>query len=112
MATLSDCTKCQEREPAAIRSLMGCAYLPRGEHVAPWHPSGWPFDEDLTVCPGHTVMLPEVTEVSRARRHWEKGELRSFTRSAPCDELMIGIEILDSSAALLEAHRAEERKKP
>jgi hypothetical protein len=55
------------------------------------------------VCIGYLVRLPELHEVSRARMHWGKGELHSWTGAEhPSEHLLHGIEVLEVATSQVE----------
>lgn len=107
METLSDCNTCQRRLSDEARARIGCGHLPPRKDAAPWmHRSGKTSD----VCAGYLARLPEVVEIARARLHWTHGELRSFTRTAPTENLVDCIEVLDGESHDLEAYVMKERR--
>ena len=71
--------------PANLRGLGGIA-VPEGCTTTP------------TVCPGYTTRLPEVIEAARARLHWSKGSLDHFVRGYATEQLVIAIEIGESTS--------------
>jgi len=86
------------------RQQMGCGFEPpppdsMRPYVSTWNGGSLPNYKGPkpTVCPGYSTTLPEVIEIARARAHWDKGELRSFTEGAPSAGLLLGIEILDGA---------------
>jgi len=83
---------------------MGCGFEPsipesKRVHLSMWDGGSLPNYKGpkSTVCPGYTASLPEVVEACRARMHWEKGELASFTRGEPTEALTLCIEILENA---------------
>jgi hypothetical protein len=97
------------------RRLIGCGYLPPVADARPWMPAG--FDAGAqgelapTTCIGYTRQLPEVIEVGQARRHWDKGELRSFTGDVtPTTELVQCIALFDSAMGDVMAYNMARRK--
>lgn len=114
VAHLNDCKECMRTTPAEARRMMRCGYEdPPPPHLDAlaqgWtHPAieppkiadgeAWP-----PVCVGYATKMPEVLEVVRARRHWDKGELASFCGDdSPSDDFLAAIEILDGSVKELE----------
>lgn len=104
MSTLNDCDACMKSCPRHTRQLLGCGYETPVEGVIAWTGEGYDGPAPST-CIGYTRKLPEVIEVARARRHWDKGELRSFTEGEqPSRALVMAIEIMDSAANEVTAH--------
>ncbi len=100
------CVTCMESLSEEQRQLAGCGYAPQPPErlrvfVEPWAGLGYTGPKP-TVCPGYSTNLPEVIETARARLHWSKGELLSFTRGTPSEALTTGIEFLEHAAN--EAH--------
>ena len=99
------------------RQMLGCGYeAPLSPHrvrdLMPWdadgrEPANDETDDDGTlrtpVCIGYLLALPEVRETSRARLHWSKGQLATWTTSEPATEQLItAIEVLEVSTQALE----------
>ncbi len=105
MSLLSDCEKCMEARTKAERQDWGCGYEPAIETASAWdHPKRKKPEHEpvTTTCIGYTITLPEVIETARAHRHWKGGaglaSVTAFFGQRPSDELIAGIEILDSSS--------------
>jgi hypothetical protein len=108
----SKCETCMEKLSEDQRQLVGCGYLPpideaRQPFVMRRGPLG--YVDDVTVCPGYSVNLPEVAEISRARLHWSKGSLRTFCTVN--DALNEGIEILECAIGEVTDWRAQNPRK-
>lgn len=93
-----------QNNPPEIRQSMGCGFEPALGEYGGWEPPsgklGFRQNKKLvqlpTVCPGYSTNLPEVLEVVRAHRHWQKASLRDFCGGEPNEALLIGIEVLES----------------
>lgn len=81
-----NCKTCQEgdkktnmrAEPEHVRLLKGCGYLPPMENARPAFgiPIACDVDfDDIKVCPGYAIGLPEVAEVINYRPSYSKGYL-------------------------------------
>jgi hypothetical protein len=97
------------------RRRIGCGFLPPTDDAQPWLPAGFDVGDQgelaPTTCIGYTRQLPEVIEVGQARRHWDKGELRSFTGDVtPTAELVGCIGLFDSAMGEVMAHNTARRK--
>lgn len=81
-----DCKTCMRTSTELIRMSRGCGYLPPADgrvRLSVWQPPASNGEvgysgEELTTCPGYTTRLPEVTEVTIARVHWNKGNLAAL----------------------------------
>jgi hypothetical protein len=99
----------------ANRQRIGCGFMPAVKDAQPWLPAGFDVGDQgelaPTVCVGYTRQLPEVLEVGQARRHWDKGELLSFTGGAqPTPELVGCIALFDSAMGEVMAYNTARRK--
>ncbi len=102
MTFLSDCDACMNATNQTIRQAMGCGYEPVPPptlaintwcHQAVRRPD--PTKAYPIVCAGYTCKLPEVIEIARARKHWDKGQLETFCDGQPSELAVIAVEILD-----------------
>jgi hypothetical protein len=88
------------------RQQLGCGFEPLpGENMPkpiPWIGCGYDGARP-PVCSGYTTKMPEVIEAARAWRHWNKGELLSFTRTEPARPLTDSIEIFDNAVSECQA---------
>lgn len=113
MEQLTSCEKCMQSTTRQERQFMGCGYEPPNPDVAaqPWDHEGR-GGQPLTTCPGYTVKLPVVTEVSRLRLHWSKGALGSVLDDGErlTEHARDGIEILERSSNEVEAWRLKSLK--
>jgi hypothetical protein len=89
------------------RQRAGCGYLPPHPKAEPWQPVGGYGGPPAETCIGYTQKLPEVSEIGLARRHWDKGELRSYVAEQPTDVLMHGIAIFDGAIAEVVASQSK-----
>lgn len=106
-----------QANPALTRQAMACGYLPpvessRSLPVVPWSfPMIAKDAPKPTICVGYLQRLPELHEIARARLHWSKGSISAFTGNEPVsEELLIGIEVLDSSSRSVEDWRVTKKE--
>lgn len=91
------------------RQFLGCGFLPPIAPPfvpAPWdHPSRQVSEDELDehgilqtpTCIGYLRQMPEVREVTHARLHWEKGDLRIWTDTQPHEHLLHAITVLEGA---------------
>jgi hypothetical protein len=91
--------------PKQMRQQMACGYevaAPPGIEAQAWSGLGYKGPAPAT-CPGYTTTLPEVIEVARAWRWWDKGELARFVRGDEVsDDLILGIDVFEGAVRELE----------
>lgn len=109
MQLLTDCEKCKAMTTPTTRQALGCGFEAPSPRAQPWQPPSskvgytGPIAE---VCAGYTTSLPAVTEIARARFHWDKGALELVVRGEPLSEMLqIGIEVLESASNRLQRWR-------
>lgn len=113
-AVPSTCSACMQTFSSSKRQALGCAY----ERAVPWATPWTPVAMNAsyrgtmpTVCPGYTTNLPEVVEAVRARVHWSKGSLTTFTKGEPpSDALIYAIEIVEGGFNEVQAWVAKPSK--
>lgn len=101
---MTDCSKCMQAYPLHIRQGWACGHAPPappGVVVEAWSGLGYKGDPPKT-CPGYTTTLPEVIEIARAWRWWDKGQLAQFFDEPPTDEIRLGVELFDGAVKALE----------
>ena len=98
---LADCQKCKGANGRLVRQSMGCGFEVESKLAIPWDHRGRKSDPPVT-CAGYTTRMPEVIEILRARRHWEKGQLALACDEAPHENALIAIEILEGSSIELQ----------
>ena len=85
------------------RQSYGCGFELPIQDVHPWAPPDGNLGfrhEQLPICPGYLVRLPEVQFVARAHKHWEKSQLAMFCGEQPSEGVMACIEIYDHESAV------------
>lgn len=77
---------------------MRCGYEPTAplERTFSWLHEGQAEDPP-EICPGYLCGLPPVIEVTHARLHWDRGQLRDWCEGPPSRSLMDAIETLESA---------------
>jgi hypothetical protein len=120
-----NCQTCQhgdkktnmQAEPEYLRRLKGCGYLPPMDNARPTFGIPLACDvelDEVKVCPGYAISLPEVAETVRYRPSYTKGYLtahvgESLTEMAiDAQNLLEGAVNLKQQADIKE--RAEEAK--
>lgn len=121
-----NCKTCQDgdtktnmrAEPEHVRRLKGCGYLPPMDGARPTFGVPLACDVDLdeiTICPGYAIALPEVVETVHYRPSYSKGYLaahlgeRLTEQAIDAQNMLEGAVNSKQSADLKE--RAEEAKR-
>jgi hypothetical protein len=99
MEWLNDCSACRRVNSRLVRQTLACGYEPEPPPNIPVLAWTFGWSEKPTVCPGFTTNLPEVVEASRARLHWNKGQLAMRFGGEPTEALLLSIEVLEIEAA-------------
>lgn len=107
-----DCTRCKMSTTTLERQYRGCGYEPPLDghlHLTVWQPPsgndrvGYRGPE-MTVCPGYSTNLNEVTEATLARSFAKMNALDHFCEGEiATPDLLYSMLILDSEFSALEA---------
>lgn len=107
-----DCGACRRMTSRAQRAGMACGWMPESERTGYefMHPDGAP--EDIKVCPGYTVNLPEVNEAARALSWRQDGQLTEFyDGEKPTRPLRDAMDLIAAESKRVERHSLRETKK-
>jgi hypothetical protein len=97
-----NCDDCQEASDYNMRRRLRCGFIPRGRWIAYGDEPGeirsvvGPDSKghagvNPAFCPGYTIQLPQVQEVSRAWMWWDKSQLNQRIDN-PTERLMEYVE--------------------
>lgn len=99
-----------------VRQLRGCPYLPQVAGARPLFevPEADMDADEVAVCPGFSIGLPEVAETVEARPDWLKGYLAEWFGEEPTPLALKAQKTLDGAINAKQASdsrkRAEEAK--
>ena len=115
VAYLNDCEACMRERSKDLRQSMRCGFEPALDDPrasATWRADGFSGFDGLpgglaSTCPGYTVHLPEVREVSWLHLWWSKGQLRDKLGAAPSETVQMLVETLSAENSAAEAYEMQ-----
>ena len=91
---------------------MNCGLMPAAAHVAGEQGAWSPADgSEFSICPGYTVALPDVIDVTHQFNHWENGALDHVCPAGVPKPLLVGLTLYKNAGEARSAFRMREAHK-